>query len=419
MKAYIVIGLGYGDEGKGTITDALCRQFCAKLVVRFNGGGNAAHTVCTPDGKRHIFSQFGSGTLAGAKTLLSRYMLVNPLAMINEAEALRAVGVPDAMDRVYIDERAMITTPFHIALNRLREMSRGVNLHGSCGMGIGETMAYALAHPSESICAKDLRSPDLTKKLAILQQILMGEYSQLLLIRTENAEREMKRLCHPVSDIVMRYVDFAKRVHILSPQQTADLMSDHSLVVFEGAQGVLLDEDFGFAPYTTWSKTTAVNARSILHEFNLPHRPTVIGVTRTYSTRHGAGPFVSENPKLPFVDPNNPFNPWQKGFRVGDLDLVTLKYAIQCQPIDCVALTHMDAISTPNAQVDIVQRYQKDSCNYTYTNLTSRLTEELFKSTPVKERVRCEQIPWWIGDHVGQIGILSFGTTHADKQWKI
>lgn len=310
-------------------------------------------------------------------------------------------------------------TPFHIALNRLREMSRGVSLHGSCGMGIGETMAHALAHPPESICAKDLLSPNLTKKLLTLRARLLIDYNELPIIHTEETKREFSRFLISMEELVPKYVDFAKRVHILSPDPISDLLRDYETVVFEGAQGVLLDEDFGFAPYTTWSKTTAVNARSILHEFNLPHRPTVIGVTRTYTTRHGAGPFVSENPKLPFVDPNNPYNPWQKGFRVGDLDLVTLKYAIQCQPIDCVALTHTDAISTPNAQVDIVQRYQKDSCNYTYTNLTSRLTEELFKSTPVKERVRCEQIPWWIGDHVGQIGILSFGTTHADKQWKI
>jgi adenylosuccinate synthase len=138
MNAIFVAGLGFGDEGKGSIVDALTRKHQADLVVRFSGGAQAAHHVVTDDGREHCFAQFGSGTLAGASTHLSRFMLIDPLALVKEAEHLKQIGVVDPFERLTIDPRAPIITPYHRAMNRLRELSRGRQRHGSCGVGIGE-----------------------------------------------------------------------------------------------------------------------------------------------------------------------------------------------------------------------------------------------------------------------------------------
>jgi adenylosuccinate synthase len=146
MKSIITVGLGFGDEGKGTVVDALVRRYNAKLVIRYNGGAQCAHNVITDDGRHHCFHQFGSGSLVpGCRTLLTKHVLVNPLVMFTEALQLEMIGVPNALKNMFIDERALVTTPYHRAMNRLREYSRNEQCHGSCGMGIGETMADSSA----------------------------------------------------------------------------------------------------------------------------------------------------------------------------------------------------------------------------------------------------------------------------------
>src|SRR5687768_12378377 len=113
----IVIGLGFGDEGKGAVVDALCGDGSVSTVVRFNGGAQAAHNVIA-GGRHHTFSQFGSGTLAGVPTWLSRHVLVEPIALATESRELEAIGVPDPLSLMSIDAQALLTTPFHVAANR-------------------------------------------------------------------------------------------------------------------------------------------------------------------------------------------------------------------------------------------------------------------------------------------------------------
>ena len=142
QKAILITDLGFGDAGKGGLVDHLTRVTGAHTVVRYNGGAQAGHNVITPDGRHHTFAQFGSGSLVpGTRTYVSRFMLLDPLAMLAEERALQGLGVRDALARTAIDRRALITTPFHVAANRIKEVARGDARHGSCGMGIGETMA--------------------------------------------------------------------------------------------------------------------------------------------------------------------------------------------------------------------------------------------------------------------------------------
>ncbi|NUP38314.1 MAG: adenylosuccinate synthetase, partial [Streptomyces sp.] len=140
----VVVDLGFGDAGKGATVDRLCRGGGVTAVVRFNGGAQAAHNVVTPDGRHHTFAQFGSGTLHGVPTHLSRFTVVDPLALAAEADHLRGLGVPDPYGLLTVDREAPLATPYHAAANRLREQARGAARHGSCGMGVGEAARYAL-----------------------------------------------------------------------------------------------------------------------------------------------------------------------------------------------------------------------------------------------------------------------------------
>ena len=150
MTSIIVVDLGYGDAGKGTVADWLCSPASGRqisTVIRFNGGAQAAHNVVTADGRHHTFAQFGSGSFTpGVRTHLSRFVLVDPLALAAEAAHLAAAGVGDALDRLTIDRDALLTTPYHRAANRAREIARGPGRHCSCGMGIGETARYVSLH---------------------------------------------------------------------------------------------------------------------------------------------------------------------------------------------------------------------------------------------------------------------------------
>jgi adenylosuccinate synthase len=132
QHTFLTVDLGFGDAGKGSMVDFLVRAEDAHTVVRYNGGAQAAHRVVTADGRAHVFSQFGSGTLAGARTQLSRFMLLDPLAMEAEAQHLQGLGMADPLAGATIDRRALVITPFHRAINRLRELGAPVRWF-SCG----------------------------------------------------------------------------------------------------------------------------------------------------------------------------------------------------------------------------------------------------------------------------------------------
>lgn len=330
----VVVDLGFGDAGKGATVDWLCSPAAnldVAAVVRFNGGAQAAHNVVVDD-RHHTFSQFGAGTFSGVPTVLSRHVLVEPIALATEARALAAVKIANPLRLLHIDARALLTTPIHVAANRAREDARGAGRHGSCGKGIGETAAYALAYP-DAPTVGDCRTPTVLRRKL---DELAGHYRPLL------ADARHR---HPdVDDMVALYAEFAAAVRIADDGDLADLAARGRLV-FEGAQGVLLDEWRGFHPHTTWSTVEPSHARELLDD--LGRDGYVLGVTRTYTTRHGAGPHPTEDPALAAAlpEPHNGTGDYQGAFRIGHLDEVLLRYAADvCGRIDGLAVTHLDAI---------------------------------------------------------------------------
>ncbi|MFJ5217392.1 adenylosuccinate synthetase [Streptomyces sp. NPDC088354] len=410
----IVVDLGYGDAGKGTVVDRLCATGPVHAVVRFNGGAQAAHNVVTADGRHHTFAQFGSGTLHGVPTHLSRFMLVDPLALAAEADHLTALGVPAPYALLTVDREARLTTPYHAAANRLRERARGAARHGSCGMGIGETAAYALAHPEDAPTAGDCVSrPRLLRKLRLLHDRLADELGRAL-------------PAPPPEHCADAFTAFARAVTLTDGTHLARVLRTGP-VVFEGAQGVLLDEWHGFHPYTTWSTTTFANAEALLAESDRSCTARRLGVVRAYTTRHGPGPHMTEDPGLaPLLpEPHNGTGAWQGDFRVGHFDAVAHAYAAEvCGGVDALALTHLDAPARCPA-LRLVRGYDTGQSRLPVSrpgDLSGQaaLTARLTTARPARWDTPGADAAAWsraVGDALGAPVVLeSYGPTAADKR---
>ena len=352
MRAYIVVDLGFGDSGKGLLTDYLVRHFEANVVVRYNGGAQAAHNVVTPDGRHHTFSQFGSGTFnSQVKTYLARHVVIHPTALLIEGDILEQKGVLNPFARLRMSDRALLITPFHQAANRIREMIRGADRHGSCGVGVGEAVKDALLHPENRVLAGDLNDPTLLRRK--LQTIQIQKREQITALCKEASSEILSARDYEIfesEDVIDSWIASVSRINELG-LIVADSVLEHWLrdaenVVFEGAQGVLLDADAGFHPYTTWSRCTAENAVELIREMAPDSDVFKIGVMRSYAVRHGPGPLPTETGAFSsLVSEHNQYNEWQGGIRYGWFDSVLARYTLRVTGgVDSFVVTHLDLL---------------------------------------------------------------------------
>lgn len=330
----ILTDLGFGDGGKGKITDFLTNQFSANNF-RFCGGSQCGHNVVS-NRTHHTFSQFGSGTLSGAKTVLTKFVLVDPLALMVESEQLQKNGIKYPLQNLFISQDCSIITPFQQISGQIKELSR-VNKHGSCGKGVGETVFDSKTYPYAVIKIKDLLSKDLVYRLNLLKAIKLDQIQQQnnfpkLMAKFEN---------YSVSVLAKIYNQIANSLNIVSDLKISEII-DSADSVWEGSQGILIDCNYGFKPYITKTNVTAFNAQEVLqHRLNLK-----IGIIRSYGVRHGNGPFPTEDQNLLFKEDHNNDNEWQGKYRNGWLDLVLTKYSIAVnQGVDQLALTCLDKLS--------------------------------------------------------------------------
>lgn len=396
MQHAIVTDLGWGDAGKGSLSDYLCETRGYRLVVRYSGGAQAGHRVVRSDGREHVFRQYGSGTFTGAHTFLSRYMLVDPLALARETDDLEALGVTSPLQLVHVSEDALVTTPLHAEANRREEMARGANRHGSCGRGIGKTREYGIAYPDDALYVGDLRSPLVTK-------------AKLALMAGRLTDFGLSRFAFDLDEFAQAYLRFTWSVDVLSDASMISAFRNEP-AVFEGSQGVLLDESWGFPPYYTWTDTTPSKALLMLQEAGLQRSDsTVYGLTRSYATRHGAGPFPTQSSDMSFMlsDVTNPFNEWQREWRVGHLDLPLLEYALRACGNEVDALV-----------VSCLDRIEEDTVCVRYENgpqIPQADTAFLEQALPVCTNV--EPVLNALEDSVSvPVAITSYGPTAADKK---
>ncbi|MBM3465417.1 MAG: adenylosuccinate synthetase [Armatimonadetes bacterium] len=322
----VVVGLGCGDEGKGTITDFLARQQPGARIVRFNGGPQAGHNVVTPEGTWHCFAQFGAGLLCPGTTCASTEdVLVELEALRVEGEALVAKGVTDAFERITLSARCTVITPFHKMLCQLREAARGGAPKGTCGMGVGE----AVRMRERGLFLTVGEASDAREKLAAIKTVAFQEAEAL---REASPEiYDWFRARGDVDALSGAYRD------VLSMVRVQEVVSGD---IFEGAQGALLDRTRGVQPYVTPADTTHLAASARAPDAR------VIGVLRPFAHRHGPGPLPTEVEVPAFHDPRNPTNRWQGPFRVGWLDLPALRYGLSLNPgVSALAITNLDRMS--------------------------------------------------------------------------
>lgn len=328
-KYRAVIGAGFGDEGKGRLTSLLASSSFStektKLVVRFNGGAQAGHTVKTNDGRTHVFSHIGSGSFSRADTYLAPEFICNPIFFNSEYHVLNLTNI-----RVYVDVECRITTYWDILINKLVEQHRGHARHGSCGLGINETI---------------VRNENTEFKFSIFEQY------------TNKNEKYIKELCdrickkwvpyrlnqlginindYPNEKVLLENYNNVNRRYaadcmaminklIVVNMQSDLLFNMYDSVIFEGAQGLMLDQDIGIFPHVTRSNTGLTNILSLFSD-----SLDVYYVTRCYTTRHGAGPLdhSQDDPLYNERDQTNVYNESQGSIRYSPLNFDLLKYAI-------------------------------------------------------------------------------------------
>jgi adenylosuccinate synthase len=325
MKAYAVIGAAFGDEGKGLMTDYLAAKYTEDaLVVRCNGGAQAGHTVQTPDHKRHVCKHFGSGTLAGSPTFLSEFFICNPLLFQSEFQQLEKLHLEP---EVFLHPNAIVTTPYDMMINQILEEFRNEKKHGSCGVGINETVERNL-HPEFAIQVHELQDREkLIEKLDAIEYHWVK--SRLLSLGvTEISTVWQTRLSSAgVRNYFLNQIDF-----FLEHCRITDnnILKKFSAVIFEGAQGLLLDEVKGFFPHVTRSATGLKNVVMVAKSVGITSLE-VFYMTRSYLTRHGSGPLPFELSQLPYqriVDQTNVRNVYQGSLRFAWLNLDLLQLAI-------------------------------------------------------------------------------------------
>lgn len=318
-----VIGANFGDEGKGQMVDYFASTGKFQRVVRFNGGSQAGHTVVTPDGKRHVFSQIGAGAFCGIPTHLSRFMYINPVYLMRELYIFKKLTGMSV--KLSIDPRAQLIFESDVRAQQFVEKNRVVP-HGSTGHGLFNAVQRHLSGPNASVSAiqfKDIGCYDLP--------FLVNK------IDSYYGNNQSVNWFDELNDSLLEV--FFSNEHSISFDFDEDVVNRYDCI-FEGAQGLLLDQNSGFFPHVTPSNTGLTNVVSLLsfsEAFSYSLSP--VYVSRSFLTRHGNGPMYREkydsiyNYDLgqrveDFHDETNVHNQWQGSMRYGKINVEQLSLAI-------------------------------------------------------------------------------------------
>ena len=334
-KNVVILGTQWGDEGKGKVVDLLTEDVAA--VVRFQGGHNAGHTLVI-DGKKTVLHLIPSGILReGVQCIIGNGVVLSPAALKNEVEDLLEQGVP-AIDRLKVSAACPLILSYHIAMDQARELAKGEKKIGTTGRGIGP--AYEDKVARRAIRVGDLLDPE--RFACKLKEVL--EYYNFILTSYHKVD--------PISyDEV--YAEGLAMAEFLRPMVADTISILHDLrksganIMFEGAQGSLLDVDHGTYPYVTSSNTTAGGAPAGTG-FGPLYLDYVLGITKAYTTRVGSGPFPTEL----FDDDGERLGTRGHEFgattgrsrRCGWFDAVALRHAVQINSVSGMCLTKLDVL---------------------------------------------------------------------------
>ncbi len=349
MANVVVIGAQWGDEGKGKITDLLSRS--ADVVVRYQGGVNAGHTVVV-QGQTFKLHLIPSGILyPNTQCIIGSGTVIDPQVLIDEIDQLKALGV--STKNLLISETAHITMPYHRLIDQAAEERRGNHKIGTTGRGIGPT--YADKSERTGIRVVDLIDPE-----ALSKQLNWT-------INHKNTILEKLYNLPPLDpqEVIKQYLEYAERLrpHVVDSSLTIyEAVQKRRNILFEGAQGTLLDLDHGTYPYVTSSNPVAGGA-CVGAGVGPTMIDRVIGVAKAYTTRVGEGPFPTEiEGKLGEVlcDRGAEFGTTTgRRRRCGWFDAVIGRYAVRINGLDCLAITKLDVLDTLE-EIQVCVAYEID-----------------------------------------------------------
>lgn len=325
----VVIGASYGDEGKGLMTDYFCSQAHksgkACLTVLHNGGAQRGHTVSVKDSIRHVFHHLSSGTFAYSDTYFADTFILNPMVFAVEHSELFPCT------KIYCSALCRWSTPFDMIINQIAEDSRGENRHGSCGFGIWETiMRYGSNNTVSFLEFMEMSKSKKTEYLKNIRDCYLPQ--RLSVLGIDEISEEWQETINN-EKLIDNFISDCEYFHENTVLTDSSILENYPYIVFEGAQGLLLSQDFGEnEKHTTPSFTGAENPVRMIGMLSGKSNVEVCYVTRTYLTRHGAGPFEGECHKneiaSDITDMTNVPNGYQGTLRYGRLDIKSLRERI-------------------------------------------------------------------------------------------
>lgn len=371
MPVDVLLGLQWGDEGKGKIVDYLTSNY--DIVARFQGGPNAGHSL-EFDGNKHVLHTIPSGIFhRDTQNLIGNGVVLDPVVLDNEINKLPK-GEINLKSRLFISKKAHLILPTHRLLDQASEISKGKHKIGSTLRGIGP--AYMDKTGRNGLRVGDLISPHWEKRY---RKIVDKHFELLKLFPKLNDDR-----FEELENIFFDKIKIVKMCNIVDSEEFINhAIEDGKSILAEGAQGTLLDVDFGTYPFVTSSTTTCAGACT-----GLGIAPTrigeIYGITKSYTTRVGRGPFPTE------IDDKNADYIMRVGKEIGAttgrirrcgwLDLVALKYATQINGVTQLILTKGDVLSgINNIYVCTGYRINGDIVNYMPFNLTDQKIEPIYK----------------------------------------
>ncbi|VAX77124.1 Adenylosuccinate synthetase [Serratia symbiotica] len=334
-KNIVVLGMQWGDEGKGKVVDLLTER--AQYVVRYQGGHNAGHTLVI-NGKKTILHLIPSGILRQhVTTIIGNGVVLAPDALIKEMQELTVQGIP-ARERLLVSHACPLILPYHIALDNAREKARGTKRIGTTGRGIGP--AY-----EDKIGRRGLRVSDLFHKDTFAEKLkTVMDYHNFQLVHYYNTQAVNYQA---TLDYLMSISDILTAMVVDAVNVLDDARKRGDVIIFEGSQGALLDIDHGTYPYVTSSNTTAgsVATGSGISPVNVDY---ILGIVKAYSTRVGAGPFPSEllcqTGEYLCKQGNEYGATTHRRRRTGWLDAVAVRRAVQINSLSGFCLTKLDVL---------------------------------------------------------------------------
>lgn len=402
-KVYVVTDLGPGDGGKGGVVHKIATTMKAHTVIK-RGGAQGSHGVQTSLGESFAFSQWGCGTLNYIPTHISRQMIVHPEGLINEANALRyQMGIYDPFDLLTIDEQALCATPFHGIASHLIELSFGKNPRGTVGTGVGVAYRSYRKHPEMSIMAGNLLDRNLKERLYFVRESLKAELKSIIegeFLEEDRPthDREVNLLYDDkfLEHVTNCFTQVGKMAKIVGSDYLGEvILKKDGVAVVEPSHGVLTDRVMGFSPHTSAIRTLPCFVDQLLRESGFCGQIVNIGVTRAYAIRHGAGPLPTADPEMVknlLPGSHKLENRWQGAVRVGPLDFVLLRYAVEiCGGVtkfDGIALSCFDQV-IKNGDWKICQRYKDEGENITVCHNSDEIDQLAYQTELTKKLFGC------------------------------